>query len=120
MRFLAGELDGPGDQAFDVEIEIEVSQGARDVTLEGYAIVAMRQGVVSTVSLYAGVRSQHVRGPASGTGPGRDTERTRRPEDPSGRRPCPRRLDGDGWVAYLRLEDPPGPSPITTVGATPP
>jgi hypothetical protein len=24
--------------------------------------------------------------------------------------------DGDGWVAYLRLEDPPGPSPITTVG----
>jgi hypothetical protein len=55
MRFLAGELDGPGDQAFDVEIEIEVSQGARDVTLEGYAIVAMRQGVVFTVSLYAGV-----------------------------------------------------------------
>jgi hypothetical protein len=24
--------------------------------------------------------------------------------------------DGDGWVAYLRLEDPPGLSPITTVG----
>jgi hypothetical protein len=24
--------------------------------------------------------------------------------------------DGDGWVAYLRLEDPPGLSRITTVG----
>ena len=24
--------------------------------------------------------------------------------------------DGDGWVVYLRLEDPPGLSPITTVG----
>jgi hypothetical protein len=24
--------------------------------------------------------------------------------------------DGDGWVAYLRLENPPGLSPITTVG----
>jgi hypothetical protein len=24
--------------------------------------------------------------------------------------------DGHGWIAYLRLEDPPGPSPITTVG----
>jgi hypothetical protein len=24
--------------------------------------------------------------------------------------------DGDGWVAYMRLEDPPGLSPITTVG----
>jgi hypothetical protein len=24
--------------------------------------------------------------------------------------------DGDGWVAYLRLEDPPGLSPITIVG----
>jgi hypothetical protein len=24
--------------------------------------------------------------------------------------------DGDGWVAYVRLEDPPGLSPITTVG----
>jgi hypothetical protein len=24
--------------------------------------------------------------------------------------------NGDGWVAYLRLEDPPGLSPITTVG----
>jgi hypothetical protein len=24
--------------------------------------------------------------------------------------------DRDGWVAYLRLEDPPGLSPITTVG----
>jgi hypothetical protein len=25
-------------------------------------------------------------------------------------------LDGDGWLAYVRLEDPPGLSPITTVG----
>jgi hypothetical protein len=25
-------------------------------------------------------------------------------------------LGADGWVAYLRLEDPPGLSPITTVG----
>ena len=32
-------------------------------------------------------------------------------EDP---RHCHR--DGDGWVAYVRLEDPPGLSPITTVG----
>ena len=24
--------------------------------------------------------------------------------------------DADGWVAYLRLDDPPGLSPITTVG----
>jgi hypothetical protein len=24
--------------------------------------------------------------------------------------------DAEGWVAYLRLEDPPGLSPITTVG----
>ena len=24
--------------------------------------------------------------------------------------------DGNGWVAYLRLEDPPGLSPTTTVG----
>jgi hypothetical protein len=24
--------------------------------------------------------------------------------------------DSDGWVAYLRLEDPPGLSPITTIG----
>ena len=24
--------------------------------------------------------------------------------------------DGDGWLAYVRLEDPPGLSPITTVG----
>jgi hypothetical protein len=24
--------------------------------------------------------------------------------------------DADGWVAYVRLEDPPGLSPITTVG----
>jgi hypothetical protein len=24
--------------------------------------------------------------------------------------------DGDAWVAYVRLEDPPGLSPITTVG----
>jgi hypothetical protein len=24
--------------------------------------------------------------------------------------------DGEGWVAYLRLEVPPGLSPITTVG----
>jgi hypothetical protein len=24
--------------------------------------------------------------------------------------------DSGGWVAYLRLEDPPGLSPITTVG----
>jgi hypothetical protein len=24
--------------------------------------------------------------------------------------------DGDGWVAYVRLEDPPGLSPTTTVG----
>jgi len=28
----------------------------------------------------------------------------------------PRHRDGDGWVAYVRLEDPPGLSPITTVG----
>lgn len=27
--------------------------------------------------------------------------------------------DGDGGVAYLRLEDPPGLSPITTVGRFP-
>jgi hypothetical protein len=27
--------------------------------------------------------------------------------------------DGDSWVAYLRLEDPPGLSPITTVGRYP-
>jgi hypothetical protein len=25
-------------------------------------------------------------------------------------------VDGDRWLAYLRLEDPPGLSPITTVG----
>jgi hypothetical protein len=25
-------------------------------------------------------------------------------------------LGSDGWLAYLRLEDPPGHSPITTVG----
>jgi hypothetical protein len=25
-------------------------------------------------------------------------------------------LDSDGWVAYVRLEDAPGLSPITTVG----
>jgi hypothetical protein len=25
-------------------------------------------------------------------------------------------VDADGWVAYVRLEDPPGLSPITTVG----
>jgi hypothetical protein len=24
--------------------------------------------------------------------------------------------EGDGWLAYVRLEDPPGLSPITTVG----
>jgi hypothetical protein len=24
--------------------------------------------------------------------------------------------EADGWVAYMRLEDPPGVSPITTVG----
>jgi hypothetical protein len=27
--------------------------------------------------------------------------------------------DAEGWVAYLRLEDPPGLSPITTVGRYP-
>jgi hypothetical protein len=25
-------------------------------------------------------------------------------------------LDGDGWLAYVRLEDPPGLSCVTTVG----
>src|SRR5262245_34702389 len=25
-------------------------------------------------------------------------------------------VEGDGWIAYLRLEDPPGLSPITTIG----
>jgi hypothetical protein len=25
-------------------------------------------------------------------------------------------VEADGWVAYVRLEDPPGLSPITTVG----
>jgi hypothetical protein len=25
-------------------------------------------------------------------------------------------LDSQGWLAYVRLEDPPGLSPITTVG----
>jgi hypothetical protein len=28
-------------------------------------------------------------------------------------------VDGEAWVAYLRLEDPPGLSPITTVGRYP-
>ena len=32
-------------------------------------------------------------------------------EDPRHRHP-----DSEGWVAYLRLGDPPGLSPITTVG----
>jgi hypothetical protein len=26
------------------------------------------------------------------------------------------RYDSEGWIAYLRLEDPPRPSPVTTVG----
>lgn len=55
MRFSANELDGPGDEAFEVEIEIDVSRGTQNATSEGYAIIAMRRGVVSTVNLYGGV-----------------------------------------------------------------
>jgi hypothetical protein len=29
-------------------------------------------------------------------------------------------LDGDGWLAYVRLEDPPGLSCVTTVGRSAP
>jgi hypothetical protein len=28
-------------------------------------------------------------------------------------------VEADGWLAYVRLEDPPGLSPITTVGRFP-
>jgi hypothetical protein len=70
-----------------------------------------------------------VTGAAASNTPGRHPTPTRAPASPGGNSP-PRHWsgswngklrgtvtrDGDGWVAYVRLEDPPVLSPITTVG----
>jgi hypothetical protein len=76
------------------------------------------------------VRWEMVTGAAASTTPGRNpTPTPMRAASPGGNQPpatgpAPggRRSggtvtrDGDGWVTYLRLEDPPGLSPITAVG----
>ena len=74
--------------------------------------------------------SSVVTGAAASSTPGRHPtpNLTRAPASPGGHRPHTGRArgaakphatvtgDAGGWLAYVRLEDPPGLSPITTVG----
>jgi len=55
MRLAAGELDGPGDEAFELEVEVEATGGPFSVTVHGYAVYTMRRGVVSTIAAFGAI-----------------------------------------------------------------
>jgi hypothetical protein len=57
MRLSAEDIDGPADDAFALEVEIEASSGAVSVTLDGYAVYSVRDGVVSTLGAFGAVDS---------------------------------------------------------------
>jgi hypothetical protein len=51
------DVDGPADDAFALAVEIEASSGATNVTLDGYAVYSVRDGVVSTLGAFGAVDS---------------------------------------------------------------
>jgi hypothetical protein len=57
MRLSTEDVDGPADDAFALEVEIEASSGAVSVTLDGYAVYSVRDGVVSTLGAFGAVDS---------------------------------------------------------------
>jgi len=57
IRLSTEDIDGPADDAFALEVEIEASSGAVSVTLDGYAVYSVRDGVVSTLGAFGAVDS---------------------------------------------------------------
>ena len=57
IRLSTEDIDGPADDAFALEVEIEASSGAVSVTLDGYTVYSMRDGVVSTLGAFGAVDS---------------------------------------------------------------
>jgi hypothetical protein len=55
IRLSADDIDGPGDQAFEMEMEIEGSSQGVTVVLDGYVVYSMREGVVSTVGGFGAI-----------------------------------------------------------------
>jgi hypothetical protein len=55
IRLSAKDIDGPGDQAFEMEMEIEGSSQGIRVVLDGYSVYTMREGVVSTVGGFGAI-----------------------------------------------------------------
>jgi hypothetical protein len=55
IRLSTEDADGPADDAFALELEIEASSGAVNVTLDGYAVYSVRDGVVSTLGAFGAV-----------------------------------------------------------------
>ena len=55
VRLSASEIDGPGNEAFEIEITIEASAAGFTATADGYGIFAMRDGVVSTVTGFGAI-----------------------------------------------------------------
>jgi hypothetical protein len=49
------DVDGPADDAFALAVEIEASSGAVSVSLDGYAVYSVRDGVVSTLGAFGAV-----------------------------------------------------------------
>jgi hypothetical protein len=57
IRLSTEDIDGPADDAFALEVEIEASSGAVSVTLDGYIVYSVRDGVVSTLGAFGAVDS---------------------------------------------------------------
>jgi hypothetical protein len=62
MQLSANEIDGPGDEAFELEITLEATSAPFAVTVEGYGIFSMRGGVVSTVAGFGAVDTETFEG----------------------------------------------------------
>jgi hypothetical protein len=55
MRLSTEDVDGPADDAFALELEVEGSSGAFSVTVNGYVVYSVRDGVVSTLGTFGAV-----------------------------------------------------------------
>ncbi len=55
MRLSTEDVDGPADDAFALAVEVEGSSGVVSVTVDGYAVYSVRDGVVSTLAAFGAV-----------------------------------------------------------------
>jgi hypothetical protein len=55
MTLSASEIDGPGNEAFEIEITIEATAAGFTATADDYGIFPMRDGVVSTVTGFGAI-----------------------------------------------------------------